>query len=133
MTAGGTIGTIQDGAAAVLALVAAGIAASLPAGASAEVGFSTFVAAMALGSLATGVVFLGLGTFRLGELIRFIPYPVVGGFLAGTGLVLSMGEGHSAALAAFQFNVFRAFILGGHTTGGYGTCQKSSDRYQYQK
>ena len=32
-----------------------------------------------------------LGTFRLGNLARFIPYPVVGGFLAGTGWLLIKG------------------------------------------
>ena len=38
-----------------------------------------------------GVVFAALGTFRLGNLVRFVPYPVVGGFLAGTGWLLLKG------------------------------------------
>jgi len=41
--------------------------------------------------LSCGVIFLVLGTFRLGNLVRFIPYPVVGGFLAGTGWLLFKG------------------------------------------
>jgi sulfate permease, SulP family len=32
-----------------------------------------------------------MGRFRLGGLIRFVPYPVVGGFLAGTGWLLFKG------------------------------------------
>jgi SulP family sulfate permease len=32
-----------------------------------------------------------LGRFKLGNLIRFIPYPVIGGFLAGTGWLLLVG------------------------------------------
>jgi sulfate permease, SulP family len=52
----------------------------------------------------TGVVFYGLGAFRLGSLIRFIPYPVIGGFLAGTGWLLARGGmevmADSASLAA---------------------------------
>ncbi len=35
-----------------------------------------------------GVVFLVLGTLRLGQPLRFVPYPVVGGFIAGTGWLL---------------------------------------------
>jgi SulP family sulfate permease len=41
--------------------------------------------------LATGVFFLLLGRFKLSRFIRFIPYPVVGGFLAGTGWLLVRG------------------------------------------
>src|SRR5690606_14323838 len=53
--------------------------------------FYTVVATMALASLLTGLLFLLLGTFRLGNLIRYIPYPVIGGFLAGTGWLLFQG------------------------------------------
>ena len=42
-------------------------------------------------TLLTSITFLLLGTFRLGSLARFIPYPVVGGFLAGTGWLLMKG------------------------------------------
>ena len=37
------------------------------------------------------MVFLSLGVLRLGKIVRFIPYPVVGGFLAGTGWLLVQG------------------------------------------
>lgn len=53
--------------------------------------FPTIVAAIALCSLVTGGVFLLLGVRRLGILVRFVPYPVVGGFLAGTGWLLLYG------------------------------------------
>jgi SulP family sulfate permease len=39
-------------------------------------------------SLLTGLFFLVMGFFKLGWLVRYIPFPVVGGFLAGTGLLL---------------------------------------------
>jgi SulP family sulfate permease len=38
-----------------------------------------------------GLVFLAMGAFRLGGLVRFLPYPVLGGFLAGTGWLLTVG------------------------------------------
>jgi len=43
---------------------------------------------LAFTSLLTGIFFLALGYFKLGGMVRYIPYPVVGGFLAGTGWLL---------------------------------------------
>jgi sulfate permease, SulP family len=83
------LGSVQDSTAAVTALVAAGVAAGLPA--AAEETFLTVVVALGLTTLATGLFLLLLGFLRLGALIRFVPYPVVGGFMAGTGLLLATG------------------------------------------
>ena len=87
----GTIAGTQDSPAAILALVAAAIANSMRTSATPEAIFATVVAAIALTSLATGAFFLVLGRFKLGNLMRFLPYPVVGGFLAGTGWLLVQG------------------------------------------
>jgi len=38
-----------------------------------------------------GIFLLIVGQLQLGELIRFLPYPVVGGYLAGLGCLLSLG------------------------------------------
>jgi len=88
----GAVASTQDGPAAILALVATAIAAEMPASASAQEIFLTVVAAIALTTLLTGAFFLVLGSFKLGSLIRFIPYPVIGGFLAGTGWLLVQGS-----------------------------------------
>jgi SulP family sulfate permease len=82
----------QDTPTAILALIAAAIAARMAPGAAGESVFLTVVAAIVLTSLLTGVFFLALGFFKLGSLIRFVPYPVIGGFLAGTGWLLSLGS-----------------------------------------
>lgn len=82
---------LQDSTAAVLSLVTLGVLNAMPPGAGPEAKFATVVAAIGLSALLTGVVFLLLGGFRLGDLVRYIPYPVVGGFLAGTGLLLVLG------------------------------------------
>jgi SulP family sulfate permease len=84
-----TVASVQDATAAILALIAASITAELP-GESHKT-FLTVVAAIAVSSLLTGVLFLVLGRFGLGDLVRFVPYPVVGGFLAGTGWLLFKG------------------------------------------
>jgi SulP family sulfate permease len=87
----GTVALPQESPAAILALVAAAIVASMPASATSEDTFFTVVAAIAITSLLAGVFFLVVGWCKLGSLIRYIPYPVVGGFLAGTGWLLVSG------------------------------------------
>ena len=52
--------------------------------------FMTMTALLVLSGLLTGLLFLAVGRSRLSRLFRFIPYPVVGGFFAGTGGVLSL-------------------------------------------
>ena len=87
----GTVARLQDSAVAVLAVVAAAIVSEMPVSATVEEKFITVVVAIALSSLLTGALFLSLGQLKLGNLIRFIPYPVIGGFLAGSGLLLTFG------------------------------------------
>ena len=57
-----------------------------------------------------GVVFLWLGSRRRGNLIRFVPYPVVGGFLAGTGWLLFKGGIHVASRSLTFFTPLRDLV-----------------------
>lgn len=82
----------QDAPAAILATVAAGIAASLAGSGTSREAFATAGAAIALSTVATGGLFLVLGRFQLGDLMRNMPYPVVGGFMAGIGWLLVQGS-----------------------------------------
>ena len=95
----GVVGSVQDAAAAVLGLVAS-VAAKKAADLAYNARIShlknyehpdiflTVVAATLVVTVLCGILFLVIGRFRLGGLIRFVPYPVVGGFLAGTGWLL---------------------------------------------
>ena len=47
--------------------------------------FVTAVTAAMLGTIAAGLSFLIIGHLRMARFMRFIPYPVAGGFIAGTG------------------------------------------------
>jgi SulP family sulfate permease len=67
------------------------VAAAVPAGAPETVRFTTVMVAVAFGTLSIGLSALLLGWLRLGSIVRFIPYPVVGGFLAGTGFLIVVG------------------------------------------
>ena len=87
----GVIGAPQDVPAVFMAVIVAAIVAVMPAGATGEETFITAVVAIALTTLLTAVFMLLLGVFKLGALVRFLPYPVIGGFLAGTGWLLATG------------------------------------------
>jgi SulP family sulfate permease len=79
----------QENTSVILALLAASVGSHL--GPSADA-LPTLVAALGVTSLSTGALFFVLGSFRLGKFVRFVPYPVVGGFLAGTGWLLVQGS-----------------------------------------
>jgi SulP family sulfate permease len=98
----GVVGSVQDAATAVLAGVASTMAFRVlelarQAQASGVTGyerpdiFLTVIATTLVVTMLCGVVFYTLGRFRLGNMVRFVPYPVVGGFLAGTGWLLFKG------------------------------------------
>jgi SulP family sulfate permease len=76
----------------VLALLAAGVAQRLAQNPAAGDRAATVVVAIACAGLLTGLFLSVLGWCRLGNFIRFIPYPVVGGFVAGTGWLLARGS-----------------------------------------
>ena len=87
----GVIGSTQDSSSVILAVIASSLAGSLVALRSEDI-LVTVLVAIATATLLTGAFFLTLGFFKLGKLVRFIPYPVVGGFLAGTGWLLLQGS-----------------------------------------
>ena len=47
--------------------------------------FATMAAVFGVSALATGICFLLIGRLKITSALRFIPYPVSGGFLAGVG------------------------------------------------
>jgi SulP family sulfate permease len=87
----GVIASLQDGPSVILAVIAVALVGTLPA-AGAQARLATVLVAIAVTALLTGAFFLALGLFKRGGLVRFLPYPVVGGFLAGTGWLLVRGS-----------------------------------------
>ncbi|WP_279635231.1 SulP family inorganic anion transporter [Paraburkholderia lacunae] len=79
-------------ATAFLAGVAAGVASSVRAdGGTPQTILLTVLIAIALCSVVTGVVLYAVGSSKRSRSLQFLPYPVVGGFLAGTGYLLLAG------------------------------------------
>lgn len=81
----------DDDTAPILALMVTMVVAGFPAGTPAEVLFVTAYGALACTAVLTGLALALLGIFRLGSLVRFLPYSVMGGYFAGAGLLLIQG------------------------------------------
>jgi SulP family sulfate permease len=81
----------DDDTAPILALMVTVIIASFPEDTPAEALFVTAFGALACAALLTGIVLTLLGFFRLGSLVRYLPYSVMGGYFAGAGLLLIQG------------------------------------------
>ena len=79
-------------ATAFLAGVAAGVASSVRAdGGTPQTILLTVLIAIALCSVLTGIILYAVGSSKRSRSLQFLPYPVVGGFLAGTGYLLLAG------------------------------------------
>jgi len=80
----------QDRVAPLLTMLAGSVAGGMSAAPPDQV-FASVISSIVLVTLVTGVVLYGLGRLKLGNLVRYIPYPVIGGFLAGSGWLLVLG------------------------------------------
>ena len=86
----GTICQPQIAMAGVLTVAAAGMAAGMADPAS-EPAFATIAALVIATAALTGLATWLLGSLRLGVVARFVPFPVLTGFLAATGYLLIVG------------------------------------------
>ncbi len=87
----GMILIVQDKNAVILAGAAATVAAEVAAHNPGADPLPTVLVLLAIASLTTGAVLWTLGRLHLGRLVRFVPYPVIAGFVAGTGFLLITG------------------------------------------
>lgn len=67
---------------------------------------------LGLSTVLTGVVLCGLGLTRMGRAIRYVPYPVVGGFLGATGLLIVVGAIRVITGHPVQFTTLLRFTNG---------------------
>jgi len=86
----GMIAVPQDSSIAILAIITSMITLSMTGLPSDQI-FATCVSAIILTTILAGIFFLILGKLKLSRLVRFVPYPVIGGFLAGTGWLILEG------------------------------------------
>lgn len=88
MSSSYVISGVQNIPAAICAVLVAAISTQMPTEVTSQERFITVVATLGLTTLLTGVLTWIVGYFKLGNLLRYIPHPVVGGFLAGSGWLL---------------------------------------------
>lgn len=86
----GTVGGVSSET-AILGVIITGVAAMPGMSASPETLLAIAVLVVTGSALAMGALCVGLGRARLGNLIRSVPYPVMGGFVAGVGWLLLEG------------------------------------------
>ncbi len=106
----GTIARPHEIPAAILALMASYMGSQTAGSLSVEAAFINVVVAIIITSFCAGAFFLLLGFLKAGNLIRFIPYPVIGGFLAGTGLLLMKGAFSVMTAKPFTIDNFIYFM-----------------------
>ena len=78
----------QSPTAVIQGLVAASVVDAMPAETPPDERFAVVFLVIALSSVLSGVFAALLGVARAGNLIRYIPYPIIGGFMAGLGWLI---------------------------------------------
>lgn len=121
-------------AAAVLSSLAATALAGSPEGA----GTQNALAMLALAPVLAAVLQWLYGLFRGGRIIKYIPYPVVSGYMSGVGLLIAISQlprllgipGHPAFADAFDLKLWdpRAIVIGLAAIGGMLAAPKISRR-----
>lgn len=87
----GVVAQVQDGPAVIIGVMATALASAMGSSVPPDVAVLVVLACANVAAFAAGAVFYGLGAFRLGALMRYIPFPVICGFLAGSGLLILLG------------------------------------------
>ena len=64
---------------------------------------------LAIATILTGLVLCCFGMTRMGRAIRYVPYPVVGGFLAATGCLIILGAVRVITGQSLQFRTLGQF------------------------
>ena len=108
----GMIAIPQDRVAPIVALMASLIIHQMAGESAPKIGL-TVLAAIAASTLFVGVILFLLGTYKLGNIVRFTPYPVIGGFLAGSGWLLLMGSFRVFSGETFSFAHLAQYIATG--------------------
>lgn len=79
-------------AVAVLSVLAGTVSAEVArSGGNAALAIDMVLLSFSLATLVTGIVLYAIGVLKLGQVVRFVPYPVIGGFLAASGWFLIAG------------------------------------------
>jgi SulP family sulfate permease len=103
------IGAPDSSTAAVNAVLAVSFTEHVAAQAPGTSPFTAVIITFGLTSVATGLLLCGFGMTKLGRAIRYVPYPVVGGFLGATGALIVLGAIRVITGQQLQFTTLPLF------------------------
>jgi SulP family sulfate permease len=103
------IGGVDGSTAAMTGILASSLVQRMTAANPAASLLAPVLITLGLSAVATGIVLCGFGMTRLGRAIRYVPYPVVGGFLGATGCLLIFGAIHVITGQRLQFATLGQF------------------------
>ncbi len=81
----------ESSTAAMMGILASSMAEHIAAADPSAAVLAPVLLTLALATVLTGIVLCGFGMTRMGRAIRYVPYPVVGGFLGATGCLILLG------------------------------------------
>jgi len=81
----------ESSTAAVTAILASSLVERMAVADTAAPQLAPVLITLGLSTIVTGIVLCGFGVTRMGRAIRYVPYPVVGGFLGAIGCLLILG------------------------------------------
>ena len=81
----------ESSTAAVSAILAAALAEYMIANDPSAALLGPVLVTLSAATIVTGVVLCGFGVTRMGRAIRYVPYPVIGGFLGATAVLIVVG------------------------------------------
>ena len=81
----------ESSTAAVTAILASSLVERIALADTAAPQLAPVLITLGLSTIVTGIVLCGFGVTRMGRAIRYVPYPVVGGFLGAVGCLLLLG------------------------------------------
>lgn len=104
------IGTPSNQIIAIIAVLATNIALSLASSTSLNNLYHVTIFTISISTILTGITFFLIGYFNLGNLIRYIPYPVSSGFLAGSGWIICHGAINFFAGKTIHLNTYSELL-----------------------
>jgi sulfate permease, SulP family len=103
------IGGVDSSTAAMTGILASSLVERMTAADPAASLLAPVLITLGLSAAATGIVLCCFGVTRMGRAIRYVPYPVVGGFLGATGCLLISGAVHVITGQRLQFATLGQF------------------------
>ncbi|WP_445491447.1 SLC26A/SulP transporter family protein [Rhodopseudomonas sp. RCAM05734] len=96
--------------AAVTAILAATLAEHMIAGHPEAIPPGPVLMTLSGAAIVTGIVLYGFGVSRLGRAIRYVPYPVIGGFLGATAWLITVGGVQVVSGRKLQIDTLDALV-----------------------